>query len=151
MSQRSLDLSVKCGAIIVSRDNRVLSQGYNGPLKNSNDENFPTARPDKYYFTLHAEENALLAYNGSFQDIQNATIYITNKPCHKCFRMCVQKGITRFVYPKFSLPVCNDEADLCAIEEMTRRSHKEIKIEELYIIPEIIDFLLKTIEYIEKK
>ena len=100
ISQRSIDQSKKCGAIIVSKDNRPLSQGYNGPVKNSDDSDFPTQRPDKYGPTLHAEENAILAYNGSYQDIQGATIYVTGKPCHRCLRMILQKGITKIVYPK---------------------------------------------------
>lgn len=77
IAQRSIDPSTKCGAIIVSQDNRVLSQGYNGPLKNSIDSEIPLIRPDKYFHMIHAEENAILAYNGSRQDIEGSSIYIT--------------------------------------------------------------------------
>ena len=70
VSQRSFDPSSKCGCVLVSKDNRVLATGYNGPLKQSIDEEIPLIRPQKYKHMLHGEENALLAYNGSHQDIQ---------------------------------------------------------------------------------
>ena len=64
---------------------------------------------------IHAEENAILAYNGSNQDIEGSSIYITGSPCHKCLRMIIQKGIKRIVYPKFPITACQDKADLQAL------------------------------------
>lgn len=99
-AMRSFDPSSKCGTIIVSKNNRVLSAGYNGPLKNSIDVEIPLTRPEKYYHMLHGEENALLAYSGSYQDIDEGTAYVTGRPCHKCLRMLIQKGIKRIVHSK---------------------------------------------------
>lgn len=109
VSQRSFDASSKCGCVLVSKDNRVLATGYNGPLKHSIDEEIPLTRPDKYPYMLHGEENALLAYNGSYQDIQEATAYITARPCHRCLRMLLQKGITRIIYGQNKTNVVNEE------------------------------------------
>ena len=47
VAQRSFDPSSKCGCVLVSKDNRVLSTGYNGPLKGSIDEEIPLTRPEK--------------------------------------------------------------------------------------------------------
>lgn len=111
VAQRSFDPSSKCGCVLVSKDNRLLSTGYNGPLKGSIDEEIPLTRPEKYCHMLHGEENALLAYNGSYQDIQESTAYITGMPCHKCLRMLIQKGIARIVIGCNNTVLCskNDE------------------------------------------
>jgi len=98
IARRSIDPSTKHGCIIVSKDNRVLSSGYNGPIKGADDANLSTERPRRYWLWIHAEENALLAYSGSQQDILGATAYITGHPCHKCLRMMIQKGLSRAVF-----------------------------------------------------
>lgn len=139
VAQRSIDQSTKCGAIIVSKDGRVLSQGYNGPIRNSDDLNFPIERPKKYYMTLHAEENALLAYNGSYQDIQGATIYVTGRPCNTCLRMIIQKGISKVVHLKVPLTQLqkNDEILRDTSEEMIRRYAGDFEIVELDVMNDI--------------
>ena len=120
VAQRSFDPSSKCGTVLVSKDNRVLSTGYNGPLKNSIDAEIPLTRPERYCHMLHGEENALLAYSGSYQDIQSATAYVTGRPCHKCLRMMLQKGITRIVYGQNKTKVI-DEADMAAQDIMINK------------------------------
>lgn len=97
-ARRSVDPSTKHGCVIVSKDNRILSTGYNGPIKGADDEKLPTCRPQKYWLWLHAEENALLAYSGSHQDILGGTAYVTGQPCHKCLRMMIQKDLSRVVF-----------------------------------------------------
>src|ERR1035437_3703557 len=109
VSLRSFDPSSKCGCVIISSDNRILSTGYNGPIKGSNDEKIPLTRPDRYDFMIHAEENALLSYSGSYQDIQNAAAYVTTRPCSKCLRGLLQKGITKLVYSMNKTIVVSDK------------------------------------------
>ena len=121
VSQRSFDPSSKCGTVIVSKDRRILSTGYNGPIKNSIDEEIPLVRPDRYYHMIHGEENALLAYNGSFQDILGATAYITGRPCHRCLRMLLQKGIKRIIHGNINTKMV-DDSDLKAQEIMLRHN-----------------------------
>lgn len=130
VSQRSFDPSSRCGCVLVSKDNRILATGYNGPIKNSIDEKIPLTRPDRYCHMIHAEENALLSYSGSYQDIQNATAYITNRPCHRCLRGLLQKGITEFVYSSTPTNIVGNE-DLDAQKIMlSNRSIKMICIPE---------------------
>jgi dCMP deaminase len=97
-ARRSIDPSTKHGCVIVSKDNRVLSSGYNGPIKGADDCSLPMSRPQKYWLWIHAEENALLAYSGSQQDIVGARVYVTGQPCYKCLRMLIQKGLSRVVF-----------------------------------------------------
>jgi dCMP deaminase len=147
VAQRSFDPSSKCGTVIVSKDNRVLSTGYNGPIKGSVDSQIPLTRPQKYCHMIHGEENALLAYSGSFQDIQGSTAYVTGRPCHKCLRMMLQKGITRIVYgPNVTKVV--DQSDIDAQEIMLGGRNVE-----LIEMPKdmVQNILQKTIDYIEVK
>ena len=150
VAQRSLDPNTKCGAIIVSSDNRVLSQGYNSPLKKSKDDEIPLTRPEKYYHMIHSEENAILAYNGSYQDIKGSTIYITGSPCHKCLRMIIQKGITHIVYPKFPITKCQDQADLDAAKLMLDH-HPEVTVTEIDCLDKIFRLFDITKLYIDTK
>ena len=148
VAQRSFDASSKCGCVIVSKDNSVLSTGYNCPLKGSIDEEIPVTRPEKYYHMLHGEENALLAYNGSKQDIQDATAYVTGRPCHKCLRMMMQKGITRIIHSE-NQTKCVDQADLDA-QELMLKHHPEVTMLQLDL-QGVVRLLNTTNEYIDHK
>jgi dCMP deaminase len=98
VATRSIDPRTKHGCVIVSKENRVLTMGYNGPIRGIDNASVPLTAPAKYPHLLHSEENALLSYNGSLQDIQGSIAYITGDPCHRCLRMLIQKGVTRVVH-----------------------------------------------------
>lgn len=149
VAQKSFDPSSKCGCIIVSKDNRILSAGYNGPLKNSIDEEIPLVRPDRYYHFLHAEENALLAYNGSYQDIMESTAYITGRPCSKCLRMLIQKGIKDIRYGVNVTKVVDDN-DVKA-QSIMLKHHPEVVLTQIKDCDGFIGLLHKTEDYINLK
>lgn len=119
IARRSVDPSTKHGCVIVSMDNRLLSAGYNGPIKGANDENLLTSRPQKYYLWIHAEENALLAYSGAQQDIVGSRAYVTGHPCHKCLRMMIQRGLSRVVFCETksteSVMMTEEEKEACRL------------------------------------
>lgn len=125
-ARRSFDPSTKHGCIIVSCDNRVLSIGYNGPIRGANDEILPTQRPQRYWLWIHAEENALLSYSGAHHDIMGATAYVTGQPCHKCLRMMIQKGLSRVVFcdtpSTKSVMMGEEEQDACRMVLACRKS-----------------------------
>jgi dCMP deaminase len=160
VAQRSFDPSSKCGTVLVSNDNRVLATGYNGPLKGSVDSKIPLTRPEKYCHMLHGEENALLAYSGSYQDIQGSTAYVTGRPCHRCLRMMLQKGITRIVYSSANVTKVVDQDDMDAQEIMIYGEaktnpgpdyrHPRVDMVEMGA-DEIFELLNTTKEYIERK
>lgn len=102
-AMRSKDPSTQVGACIVSRDNRILSIGYNGAPNGFDDEKFPWGRDGekldtKYPYVCHAEMNAILNYRGSTKDLENAKIYVDLFPCNECAKIIIQSGIKEVIY-----------------------------------------------------
>jgi dCMP deaminase len=94
VSRRSPDPNTKHGCILVDRDNRVISTGYNGPVGGLPNEVVPLTRPEKYDWFIHAEDNAVAFARC---DLRGATAYVTGPPCSACFRRLLQVGIRRLV------------------------------------------------------
>lgn len=91
-----------CSAIVVDKDNNLISTGYNGPptgipncLENPcdgvNDESGNTSR----CMALHAEHNAIYFCNNRSAA---HTMYCTHLPCFKCALEICQTPISRVVY-----------------------------------------------------
>jgi len=100
ISKRSRDPSTKVGAVIASRDNQIVSRGYNGfPRGVENTKARWTTRPDKYNFIVHAERNAI--YNAARQgrSTDGCTMYLFYNccPCEQCTLAVIQAGITELV------------------------------------------------------
>lgn len=151
VAQRSPDPSTKCGAVLVSADRRILSTGYNGPIKGVDDTVIPLERPAKYPHLLHAEENCLLAYGGSPQDVVGSTMYVTGQPCHKCLRMILQKGIKDIITTDGNIAVmqvADEEKKIC--EDMMKYT-PNAKITKLPNLTDIMILLEVTQDYIVKK
>ena len=94
VSTRSPDPHTKHGCVLVDAGKRVLSTGYNGPVSGLPNELVPTERPDKYDWTIHAEDNAVAFARC---DLRGATAYVTGTPCAACFRRLLQVGVRRIV------------------------------------------------------
>ena len=102
-SMRSKDPSTQVGACIVSRDNRILSIGYNGAPNGFEDKYFPwdregSALETKYPFVCHAELNAISNFRGNKQDLVGAKLYVTLFPCNECTKLVIQNGIKEVIY-----------------------------------------------------
>jgi len=100
-TERSKDPNTSVGACIVSRDNKILSVGYNGMPIGCSDDDFPWDREGvpldtKYLYVCHAELNAILNYSGT--DMKGAKIYTTLFPCNECTKAIIQKGIKEIIY-----------------------------------------------------
>lgn len=96
VSTASKDPSTKVGAVIVDKDRRVVSIGYNGFPKGVEDsEDRLNNRDLKYQYIVHAERNALLFANKSSED---CTIYTYPfMPCSVCAGMIIQSGIKKVI------------------------------------------------------
>ena len=93
---KSKDPSSKMGCVIVDKNKRVVSLGYNGLIQGADESKMTlTERPMKYYFATHSEMNAVLF---AHQDLSGCTIYNRVATCENCLKYCLQAGITRFVY-----------------------------------------------------
>ena len=86
---RSKDPNTQVGACIVSKDNRILSTGYNGAPNNFDDDKFPWDRKGnpletKYMYVCHAEANAIDNFRGYKKEFENSRIYVDLFPCNEC-------------------------------------------------------------------
>ena len=109
VSQRSPDPNTKHGCVLVDKNNRVLSTGYNGPIQGLPSELLEWERPQKYLWMIHAEDNAVTFAKC---DLAGSTAYITGRPCVSCLRRLVQAGVTRVVF--------GDREAKCITEEEKR-------------------------------
>lgn len=100
-AQRSKDPSTSVGACIVSKDNKILSVGYNGVPTGCSDDEFPWEREGdalntKYFYVCHAELNAILNYTGT--NMRDAKVYTTLFPCNECTKALIQAGVSEVIY-----------------------------------------------------
>ena len=135
---RSKDPNTQVGACIVSRDNKILSMGYNGFPIGCSDDEFPWDREGefldtKYPFVTHSELNAILNYRGG--SLEGAKLYVSLFPCNECAKAIIQAGIRTVVYD------CDKYADTPSVIASKRmfdaagvryykynRSNREMKI-----------------------
>ena len=100
-AMRSKDPNTQVGACIVSKENKILSMGYNGFPKGCDDDEFPWNRDggvcdSKYAYVTHSELNAILNYRGG--SLEGTKLYVTLFPCNECAKAIIQAGITELVY-----------------------------------------------------
>ena len=95
VAKKSKDKRTNIGAVIVGRDNEIVSTGYNSFPRGIND-NVPERqeKPEKYHWFEHAERNAI--YNAARIGVstKGCTIYLSHWfPCVECTRAIIQSGI----------------------------------------------------------
>lgn len=104
VAKRSKDPSTQVGAVIVSKDNRILSVGYNGAPNGFHDDIFPWSKDNvdplknKYLYVIHAETNAIVNFRGSLREMNGASVFITHFPCNECAKQIIQVGIKDVFY-----------------------------------------------------
>lgn len=92
ISSWSHDPSTKVGAVIVDKDRRIVSTGYNGLARGVKDTSERLEnREVKYKIILHAEENAIMF---SKQNLDGCSLYVSSMPpCSHCASLIIQSGI----------------------------------------------------------
>lgn len=113
--QKSKDPSSKVGVVIVSKNNEILSTGFNGFCRNiqeysntltlaNNEATLSNRweRPEKYLWVEHGERNAI--YNAARNGIKllGSKLYLVafgppTVPCVDCTKAIIQSGI-KYVY-----------------------------------------------------
>jgi dCMP deaminase len=95
----SKDPSKQIGAVAVSDQGQVLSQGYNGfPRGISDSDSRLFTRDEKYKYVVHAEMNVI--YNATYTGVSldGATLYVVGLPvCSECAKGIIQTGVKRIV------------------------------------------------------
>ena len=85
---------------IITRDNIILSTGYNGSIRGMPhcDQVGHAMVHGHCTNTVHAEANALVQAACTGVSIKGATLYTTSSPCWYCFKLIANAGITRIIY-----------------------------------------------------
>jgi dCMP deaminase len=107
VAKRSRCSRAQIGAVVVSKDQRISSTGYNGPSAMFPHEGecinwcpraqgvVPLTNTYDSCPSIHAEANALLYVDRS--RVEDGTIYITDAACYQCAKLISNSGIKRVV------------------------------------------------------
>jgi dCMP deaminase len=98
---KSKDRRTQIGAVIVGKDNEIVTTGYNSFPRGINDDvEERQQRPEKYFWFEHAERNAIYNAARIGVSLRDTTIYLTcGIPCSDCARGIISSGI-RTIYCK---------------------------------------------------
>ena len=115
-AERSPCERLQVGCLLV-KDNRIISQGYNGFLPGCPHESI--VRDNHEQATLHAEQNALIDCAKRGVSCEGCTAYITHYPCIICSRLLLAGGIKKINY-------LNDYKNDELVEKFTEQCHVEV-------------------------
>jgi dCMP deaminase len=94
-AKRSPCERLQVGCLLV-KDNRIVSQGYNGFLPGCNHQSI--VRDGHEQATVHAEQNAISDCAKRGVSCEGCTAYITHYPCIICCRILLTSGIKNIKY-----------------------------------------------------
>ena len=93
---KSKDPKCRVGAVIASKDNVILSTGFNGFARGVDDDDTLLADvPEKLRLVCHAEANAIMNAARIGVAVEHATIFVSKFPCLGCCNAIIQAGIKR--------------------------------------------------------
>jgi len=97
----SKDPSTQVGAVTISKNGSITSQGYNGFPRNITDKPSRYENKElKYQYIVHAEMNCIYHATLNGVSLRDNTLYIHGLPvCNECAKGIIQVGITRVVVP----------------------------------------------------
>lgn len=96
IKSKSKDQSTKIGAVIVGRGNEILSTGYNSFPRGIEDNKLERQeRPEKYFWMVHAEMNAILNAARIGVSTNESKMFLTcGIPCTNCGKAIINAGIS---------------------------------------------------------
>lgn len=100
VSERSTCDRAFVGCVLVNKDNRIVSTGYNGSISGNPqcDEVGHKIRDGHCIATIHAEMNALLYCAQEGITVKGSVCYVTHFPCLNCTKALIQAGISKIYY-----------------------------------------------------
>lgn len=120
VATRSKDPSSKVGAVIIDTDRRIVSTGFNGPPRGTDDDIAFADRDIKLMRVLHAEENAILF---AMRSVRGYSMFTTHHPCAHCAAVIAQAGIQHVYHPPVSASFMNRWYDqITQAQEMFREA-----------------------------
>lgn len=93
IAQWSKDPTTHVGAVAVGAHKEILETGYNGLPRGVKDLPERMARPAKYLWTGHAEEN--LVAHAARPRLEGSHVHITHLCCCRCARMMINAGVAK--------------------------------------------------------
>lgn len=96
VAKRSHDSQSKFGSIL-TKNNRIISVGFNGWPPGSPDKIIPNIRNFKNNFVNHSEENLIFNAAKEGISVQGGKLFVTGHPCSNCCRKLVTCGILDWV------------------------------------------------------
>lgn len=96
---KSKDNRTQIGAVIVGKNNEIVSTGYNS-FPRGIDDNRPERqeRPEKYFWMVHAETNAIVNAARIGVSTNGCAMYVTcGIPCADCAKSIINAGITTLI------------------------------------------------------
>ena len=97
---RSKDPATQVGAVVVSKNNRLLGCGYNGMPEGYVEDPAIWERPVKYDHVCHAELNAILNCEKPPVD---GKVFVTLFPCKQCAKVIAAARIKKVYYKNDTL------------------------------------------------
>jgi len=149
-AKKSPDRSTQNAAVLISKSGQIIYQTISA-------NNFPHGvpkspdrleRPTKYFYTEHAERNAIYAAANAGISTNGLTMVAIWASCADCARSIIQSGITTLVRYKLETPE-HWEASVDAAETMFREADVKL-IDISHEIPNVKPILLNGLEWIPK-
>lgn len=103
-ARKSVDRT-KVGCVVIDDDLCIRTSGWNGFPRKVKHTYVREERPTKYFYTSHAEENAIAQAARIGVSLKGCTLIVTALyPCSTCARLIIQSGIVRVLAPDVDMP-----------------------------------------------
>ncbi len=125
-STRSTCDRLRTACLLVDKDNRIISAGYNGSLPGGDhcDDAGHFMVDNHCLRTIHAEDNALL---NSMRDLKGATAYILDTPCIVCAKKLISSGIKRILFAREFKNIGGESSGRQFVEAIAQKSGVEFR------------------------
>lgn len=129
-SVASTDRSRKVGCVIVN-DLGIVAEGYNAFPVGVMDVEERHARPEKYFWTEHAERSAIYEAAKNGVSLRDSTIYVPWFPCMDCARAIALSGVKEIVAVRPDLSDPKWGPDFQRVETFFREVGVEVRFVDL--------------------
>lgn len=127
---KSKEKHTKIGTII-TKNNRLVSQGYNGIPIGVEDTDKRLERPEKYYWISHSERNAIYSAAYLGHSTAGTTMYSNALSCVDCAKAIIQANVVRVCIHKQFQDFCelSDRKQWEKHDSITTQMFKESGVE----------------------
>lgn len=104
----SKDPKHRVGAVIFDKHGNIRSTGYNGAPRGVADSPQRYLKPDKQFYIVHAEANAIANAARMGQSIDGCIMLIYgHMPCANCVGLIIQAGLAGVIFKKTDITTSN--------------------------------------------